>query len=53
MFNSCTAEEAPDLYLVRGKEETIGAPELDVPPNEICRQKMTDIVIDLVDGGWL
>ncbi len=40
-----------------GKEETNGAPdsapELDVPPNEICRQKMTDIVIDLVDGGML
>ncbi|XP_037036438.1 uncharacterized protein LOC119074414 [Bradysia coprophila] len=54
-ISTCTPEEAPDLYLVRksGKEETNGAPELDVPPNEICRRKMTDIVIDLVDGGML
>lgn len=52
-ISTCSSEEAPDLYIARGKEELIGAPELDVPPNEICRQKMTDIVIDLVDAGML
>lgn len=30
-----------------------GAPELNFPPNDLCRQKMSDILIDMVDNGML
>ena len=50
-ISTCLPEDAPDLYTTR--DEEIGAPELNVPPNDVCRQKMTDIVIDLVDAGML
>ncbi|XP_055603186.1 uncharacterized protein LOC129751612 [Uranotaenia lowii] len=51
-ISTCSSEEAPDLY-VSGSEMATTPPELNVPPNELCRQKMTDIVLELVDGGML
>lgn len=30
-----------------------GAPELNFPPNDLCRQKMSEIVIDMVNNGML
>lgn len=50
-ISTCSTEEAPDLYI--GLEEESGAPEFDVPPNDLCRRKMTEIVVDLVDAGLL
>lgn len=51
-ISTCSSEEAPDLYLSISEKIT-GAPELDVPINALCRQKMTDIVVDLVDAKML
>lgn len=51
-ISTCSSEEAPDLY-VSGSETAPTPPELNVPPNELCRRKMTDIVLELVDGGIL
>jgi len=50
--STCSSEEAPDLYIEHTEEATC-APELNVPPNELCRKKITDIVVDLIDGGLL
>lgn len=53
-ISTCGADEAPDLYTGRGEDTSeTGQPELDVPPNDMCRQKMTDIVVDLVDAELL
>lgn len=51
-ISTCLSEEAPDLYNTFSKEIT-GAPDLDVIPNDLCKKKMTDIVVDMVDLGWL
>lgn len=51
-ISTCSSEEAPDLYIGLCEEET-GAPELALPPNDLCRRKMTEIVVDLVDAGLL
>ncbi|XP_058824094.1 uncharacterized protein LOC131684872 [Topomyia yanbarensis] len=51
-ISTCSSEEAPDLY-VSGSDTAATPPELNVPPNELCRRKMTDIVLELVDGGML
>lgn len=51
-ISTCSSEEAPDLY-VSGSETAPTPPELNVPPNERCRRKMTDLVLELVDGGIL
>lgn len=47
-ISTCSSEEAPDVY--NEEEEAVThAPELNVPVNEICRQKMTDLLVELVD----
>ncbi|XP_055550880.1 uncharacterized protein LOC129733229 [Wyeomyia smithii] len=51
-ISTCSSEEAPDLY-ASGSDTAATPPELNVPPNELCRKKMTDIVLELVDGGML
>ncbi|XP_053694635.1 uncharacterized protein LOC128742328 [Sabethes cyaneus] len=51
-ISTCSSEEAPDLY-ASGSDSAATPPELNVPPNELCRKKMTDIVLELVDGGML
>ncbi|XP_062716829.1 uncharacterized protein LOC109411644 [Aedes albopictus] len=51
-ISTCSSEEAPDLY-VSGSETAPTPPELNVPPNELCRRKMTDIVLEMVDGGMI
>uniref|UniRef100_A0A182QQC1 CHK kinase-like domain-containing protein n=1 Tax=Anopheles farauti TaxID=69004 RepID=A0A182QQC1_9DIPT len=51
-ISTCSSEEAPDLY-ASGTETATTPPELNVPPNEMCRQKMTDLVLELIDGGML
>ncbi|XP_062554876.1 uncharacterized protein LOC134219975 isoform X2 [Armigeres subalbatus] len=51
-ISTCSSEEAPDLY-ASGSETASTPPELNVPPNELCRRKMTDIVLELVDGGMI
>lgn len=56
-ISTCSPEDAPDLYLClttgAASSTECGAPELNVLPNELCRQKMVDIVIDLVDADLL
>ncbi|KFB45282.1 AGAP003123-PA-like protein [Anopheles sinensis] len=51
-ISTCSSEEAPDLY-ASGSETATTPPELNVPPNELCRRKMTELVLELVDGGML
>ncbi|XP_055637740.1 uncharacterized protein LOC129776235 [Toxorhynchites rutilus septentrionalis] len=51
-ISTCSSEEAPDLY-VSASEGVPAPPELNVPTNEDCRRKMTDIVMELVDGEML
>uniref|UniRef100_A0A1A9WWV3 CHK domain-containing protein n=1 Tax=Glossina brevipalpis TaxID=37001 RepID=A0A1A9WWV3_9MUSC len=55
-ISTCSSEDAPDMFenkRCEGLESKIGAPELNFPPNELCRQKMSEILIDLVDNGML
>lgn len=53
-ISTCSSEDAPDLYITsRADVEDKGAPELNFPPNDLCRQKMSEILIDLVDSGML
>jgi len=54
-ISTCSSEDAPDMYLNRNDEhnEDVGAPELNFPPNDLCRQKMSEIVIDMVDRDML
>lgn len=47
-ISTCSSEEAPDLYYLP-TEERSGAPNLNIVANELCRRKMTGIVMDLVD----
>lgn len=35
------------------EEQDEGAPTLNFPPNDLCRQKMSEIVIDMVDREML
>lgn len=51
-ISTCSSEEAPDLY-ASASEAKSTPPEMDIPPNETCQRKMTDILLDLVDGGML
>lgn len=51
-ISTCSSEEAPDVY----NEEEVAvtqAPELNVPVNELCCQRMTDLLVELVDEGLL
>ncbi|XP_039490762.1 uncharacterized protein LOC120451283 isoform X1 [Drosophila santomea] len=54
-ISTCSSEDAPDMYLDRSDElkEDVGAPTLNFPPNDLCRQKMSEIVIDMVDRDML
>ncbi|KAH8367572.1 hypothetical protein KR200_007110 [Drosophila serrata] len=55
-ISTCSSEDAPDMYLKRSGddlEEDVGAPTLNFPPNDLCRQKMSEIVIDMVDRDML
>lgn len=52
-ISTCSSEDAPDLYLVSRQDSTNGAPELNFPPNDLCRRKMSDMLIDMVDAGML
>ncbi|XP_011197098.1 uncharacterized protein LOC105221662 isoform X1 [Zeugodacus cucurbitae] len=53
-MSTCSSEHAPDMYLNMHHEDIeTGAPVLNFPPNDLCRQKMSDIVIDMVDKGML
>lgn len=52
-ISTCASEDAPDLYLVSRTDSATGAPELNFPPNDLCRQKMSDVLIDMVDAGML
>uniref|UniRef100_A0A1B0D7X8 CHK kinase-like domain-containing protein n=1 Tax=Phlebotomus papatasi TaxID=29031 RepID=A0A1B0D7X8_PHLPP len=52
-ISTCSADQAPDLYVLPTEDTSNSAPELNVPPNELCRQKMREIVVDLVDNGLL
>lgn len=51
-ISTCSSEEAPDVYN-EGDEAVTHAPELNVPVNEACRQKMTDLLVELVDEGLI
>ncbi|XP_052865599.1 uncharacterized protein LOC128271947 [Anopheles cruzii] len=51
-ISCCSSEEAPDLY-ASGSETAATPPELNVPPNALCRRKMTELVLELIDGGML
>ncbi|XP_045487040.1 uncharacterized protein LOC111000703 isoform X3 [Pieris rapae] len=52
---TCDSNEAPNLYQAKDSETT--EPQESVKPvhtsNELCRKKMTDLVIELVDQGLL
>ncbi|GAB0099234.1 uncharacterized protein DMENIID0001_150820 [Sergentomyia squamirostris] len=52
-ISTCSADQAPDLYVKPADDASNSAPELNVPPNELCRRKMKEIVVDLVDNGLL
>ncbi|XP_053958148.1 uncharacterized protein LOC128863170 [Anastrepha ludens] len=53
-MSTCSSEHAPDMYLnIHHDAMEDGAPILNFPPNDLCRQKMTDIVIDMVDSEML
>ncbi|KAM7362934.1 uncharacterized protein ACRADG_000038 isoform 2-T2 [Cochliomyia hominivorax] len=54
-ISTCSSEDAPDMYAHHYSDSTgvYGAPELNFPPNDLCRQKMSEIVIDMVDNGML
>ncbi|CAD6991732.1 uncharacterized protein LOC101461592 [Ceratitis capitata] len=53
-ISTCSSEHAPDMYLnMRPEGMEVGAPVLNFPPNDLCRQKMSDIVVDMVDRGIL
>lgn len=52
-ISTCSSEEAPDVYKEEKEEVVTNAPELSVPVNEICRQKMTDLLVELVDEGLI
>lgn len=49
---TCSSDEAPDVYQAE-TEATIGAPPLSIPINDLCRKRMTDLLIELVDEGLL
>lgn len=51
-ISTCSSDEAPDLY-IHNSDEITGAPELTMLPNELCKRKMADLVIDMVDSGIL
>lgn len=53
-MSTCSSENAPDMYLNMHQDDIeAGAPILNFPPNDLCRQKMSDIVIDMVDKDML
>ncbi|XP_075145504.1 uncharacterized protein LOC142220317 [Haematobia irritans] len=54
-ISTCSPEDAPDMYINRtdAMDCPYGAPELNFPPNDLCRQKMSEILIDMVDNGML
>lgn len=54
-ISTCSSEDAPDMYLNRNDDpdEDVGAPALNFPPNDLCRQKMSEILIDMVDSDML
>ncbi|XP_064551987.1 uncharacterized protein LOC135437838 [Drosophila montana] len=54
-ISTCSSEDAPDMYLNRNDDldGDVGAPTLNFPPNDLCRQKMSEIVIDMVDSDML
>lgn len=54
-ISTCASEDAPDMYINRtdAMDCQYGAPELNFPPNDLCRQKMSEILIDMVDNGML
>lgn len=55
-ISTCASEDAPDMYLHsndKQEEHDEGAPTLNFPPNDLCRQKMSEIVIDMVDREML
>ncbi|XP_013119514.1 uncharacterized protein LOC106096356 [Stomoxys calcitrans] len=54
-ISTCSSEDAPDMYINRADamDSPYGAPELNFPPNDLCRQKMSEILIDMVDMGML
>lgn len=51
-ISTCSSEEAPDVYNEE-EEACTHAPLLNVPVNDLCTQKMTDLLIELVDEGLL
>ncbi|XP_060646929.1 uncharacterized protein LOC132784998 [Drosophila nasuta] len=54
-ISTCSSEDAPDMYLNRNDDldKDEGAPTLNFPPNDLCRQKMSEIVVDMVDRDML
>ncbi|TDG39810.1 hypothetical protein AWZ03_013764 [Drosophila navojoa] len=54
-ISTCSSEDAPDMYLNRNDDpdEDVGAPALNFPPNDLCRQKMSEILVDMVDSDML
>ncbi|XP_073826568.1 uncharacterized protein [Musca autumnalis] len=54
-MSTCSSEYAPDMYINRSNSDDgqYGAPVLNFPPNDLCRQKMSEILIDMVDNGML
>ncbi|KAH8414168.1 hypothetical protein KR222_010708 [Zaprionus bogoriensis] len=54
-ISTCSSEDAPDMYLHCNDDlsQDVGAPTLNFPPNDLCRQKMSEIVIDMVDREML
>lgn len=50
---TCAGEEAPDVYEEEEELQPTQAPELGIPVNDLCRQTMVELVVELVDDGLL
>lgn len=50
---TCAGEEAPDVYEEEEDLHVTQAPELGIPINDLCRQTMVELVVELVDDGFL
>uniref|UniRef100_A0A336L3U0 CSON003421 protein n=1 Tax=Culicoides sonorensis TaxID=179676 RepID=A0A336L3U0_CULSO len=50
---TCQGEDAPDCYEAEEENEVTEAPELGIPINSLCQQKMIELVVELTDAGLL
>lgn len=50
---TCVGDDAPDVYEEEEDLQVTQAPELGIPINDLCRQTMVELVMELVDDGLL